>query len=209
MSRLFKAFDIQVYTHWSIIIFLIPILITSTGLDQIFFGLAIITMLFASVIVHEYFHALAARFYGFKTEAIVISLIGGIAFVNLNRKLTLKESLVIIGAGPFSNMLIVLISFILLVSVVSFPLIAHSLAYITIINIYMGLFNLLPAYPMDGGRLLYAALGSIMSDVKARGAVRFVSNICSFCLMLFGIFSVNINAIIIAIFLFIGNLQEK
>ena len=132
-----------------------------------------VLMLFIFVVLHEYGHALAARRYGIATRDIILSPIGGIARLE---KLPEKPSheLVVALAGPAVN--VILSIFFLVIQLISSDVIIPSseqlifgsfsdfLGYLLLINVVLVIFNMLPAYPMDGGRVLRALLTMFFGD---------------------------------------------
>ncbi len=121
---------------------------------------ALIIILFGSVMVHEIGHALVAEHYGIGTRNITLHLLGG--FASLEKEPTEpREEIYIALAGPAVNLLLVLLGLILLHWGVPYS------TEFTVINAIMGIFNLVPAYPMDGGRVLRALLNYRYGYVKA------------------------------------------
>jgi Zn-dependent protease len=168
--RLGEAFGIGVYVHWSFGLLLAYVLLSTLSagagwvlaLNSIVFVLAV----FACVTLHEYGHALAARRYGIETHDITLLPIGGVARLK-SLPDDPKEELVIALAGPAVN--VVIAAVLLVVSVVlgkGFPgqgvvaltsdaAILHGLIFA---NGMLVVFNMIPAFPMDGGRVLRALL---------------------------------------------------
>ena len=110
---------------------------------------------FGSVFLHELGHALAAKGFGIHTRSITLHPLGGLATLDRAPNTPTEEVMVAL-AGPAVNVLL---------AGLSVGLWAAGLpdaAWLAFINVGMGLFNLLPAFPMDGGRVLRAALASRM-----------------------------------------------
>jgi hypothetical protein len=108
-------------------------------------------------------------------------------------------------AGPVSNLVIALISYIVLIIFGSFLSIVLSgaLYYFIIVNLLLGLFNLLPAFPMDGGRILRAFLAERMSFIKATKLAASIGKQFAIIMAVIGVF-INFLLILIAIFVYIG-----
>ena len=142
------------------------------GVGGAFFGVVLMLALFACVALHELGHALAARHYGIATREILLSPLGGIAFLARAARRPIEE-LVIALAGPAVNVAIAM-ALALLIGVAPAALPAEAtgllradeggpslgtfLHWLLGVNISLVLFNLLPAFPMDGGRVLRALL---------------------------------------------------
>lgn len=128
-------------------------------------SIASLVGVFASVLLHELGHALAARRYGIPTRRITLSLIGGVAQLEgMPRKP--RQELVVALAGPAVNFAIAaglwVISPVLGAGVLSL-----LLGQLMVANVILGVFNLLPAFPMDGGRALRAILAERMGSRRA------------------------------------------
>jgi Zn-dependent protease len=122
-------------------------------------GMLLFAGVFACILLHELGHALAARRYGIPTRSITLWPFGGIAALERIPSSPKKE-LVVALAGPAVNVVIaLLLTPVVLLTGLGFPLL--------VINVMLVLFNLLPAFPMDGGRVLRAALASRMDPIRA------------------------------------------
>ena len=142
-------------------------------------NVAFLLSLFTCVLLHEFGHALTARRYGVKTRDIILSPIGGIARLNKLPEKPFQEFLVAI-AGPLVNIVIaiLLMPYFLLYPVEGF---LHDLVTLSFLrngltqfvpglialNFLLAGFNLLPAFPMDGGRILRSLLATFMNRVQA------------------------------------------
>ena len=177
----------------------------SAMLSEMLFILA----LFLCVVLHELGHALAAKRYGVATRDITLLPIGGVARLESMPE-DPKEELVVAAAGPAVNVLIsgVLLAGILISGVLVQPLELSGLLNnfwlrLLTVNIILVAFNLIPAFPMDGGRVLRAILASRMDYVKA---TRVAANIGRGFAILMGIagFFWNPWLILTAIFIWSG-----
>jgi Zn-dependent protease len=132
-------------------------------------GAAAALALFASVVIHELAHALTARRFGVQTSSIALFLFGGVATLEDEPPSPLTDALVAL-AGPAMSATIALAAYAAMHAVDwVVPLryadaAATILAYITIANAVLAGFNLIPAFPMDGGRVLRAILWQLRRD---------------------------------------------
>ena len=121
-------------------------------------ALGLTALLFASIVAHELGHALTARRFGVRTADIVLLPIGGVARI-VNLPTRPAHEIAIAVAGPLVSLSIAGVAFSLLVPALFAPglvgLVVQSLFYM---NLVLGLFNLVPALPMDGGRILRGVL---------------------------------------------------
>jgi Zn-dependent protease len=125
----------------------------SGGILEMALSLVLVFLLFGSVFLHEMGHALMARRYGIGTRSITLHLLGGFASIEREPRVP-KEEIAIALAGPGINAVLFMGSFPLIILGVPF---SFEFGFI---NLIMGVFNLVPAYPMDGGRVLRAILNS-------------------------------------------------
>lgn len=134
-----------------------------TGLAALL-GVVFLLGVFGSVLLHEFGHALTARRYGIRTRRIVLWPMGGVAQLEENPQ-TPKQELVIALAGPAVNFAIAAALW-AVVNVVGLP--AYGLlASLMVANLTLGVFNLVPAFPMDGGRVLRAFLATRIGGRRA------------------------------------------
>jgi Zn-dependent protease len=132
-------------------------------------GAAAALLLFASVVIHELAHALTARRFGVQTRSIALFLFGGVATLEAEPPGPFGDALVAL-AGPAVSAAIALAAYGALHAVdIVVPLryadaAASILAYVTFANAVLAAFNLIPAYPMDGGRVLRALIWHLRGD---------------------------------------------
>lgn len=176
-------------------------------------GILFILLLFACVLLHELGHALTARAFGIQTEDITLLPIGGVA--RLQRIPTdPKQELLIAIAGPLVNVAIALLLIFYLghrADVSDFndlntPRVA-MLSKLASVNIGLVLFNLIPAFPMDGGRILRSILAMRMNHFRA---TEIAARIGQALAIVFGVigFFYNTFLIFIAFFVYMGAQQE-
>ncbi len=151
-------------------------------------GAAAALLFFASVLAHELSHALVARRFGVKVKDITLFIFGGAAHLESDARRPRDEAL-IAGVGPLTSLLIGGI-FAVLALTVRQPQLNAIVAWLAFINISLAIFNLIPGFPMDGGRILRAILWTIGRDVfKATQSAAFVGRAFGYLLIALGVFS--------------------
>ncbi|MGZ8563889.1 MAG: site-2 protease family protein, partial [Candidatus Limnocylindria bacterium] len=164
--------DIAIHPSWLVIAFLVTYSLAEFQLPAEFpgwttlaywlVGLATALLFFASVLAHELSHALVARRFGLKVDGITLFIFGGATTIDSDARTPREEALIAI-AGPAMSILIGVV-FIGLSFVVAQPQLAALLGWLGFINLLLGVFNLIPGFPMDGGRVLRAILWKLRGD---------------------------------------------
>jgi Zn-dependent protease len=176
--RFGQAFGIGLFLHWSF--FLLPIWVFALGVaersvESAWYMVAIVLTVFACVVLHELGHALCARLFGIQTRDITLFPIGGVARLERMPERPLEEFWIAI-AGPAVNVVIAM----MLIPISTFmgatmPEVFAMrylglgvfLLTVGIMNASLVVFNMIPAFPMDGGRVLRALLATFLSRVRA------------------------------------------
>jgi Zn-dependent protease/CBS domain-containing protein len=176
-------------------------------------GILFILALFLSVVLHEYGHALTARRYGIKTRDITLYPIGGVARLERLPEKPIEELWVAL-MGPAVNVAIAAVLFVFLYLTGGLgqlsDLTMTSGSFLTrlmLVNISLVGFNLLPAFPMDGGRVLRALLAMRLDYVRATQIAANIGQGMAFLFGLAGLFG-NPTLLFIAFFVWIGASQE-
>lgn len=215
---------IKVQIHWTFWLLIVWIvlreLFMGNSVESMLWSSAFIGLLFLCVVFHEFGHALTARRFGVNTEKITLLPIGGVASLEDMPEDPKQEFLVAI-AGPMVNVAIALILYPLvplenylnrspeeLEQVLSTIQASNLLFYLFSANVMLVLFNMLPAFPMDGGRVLRALLSMKMNKVMA---TKIASGVGQFLAMIFFFIGIFYNPVLllIAIFVFFGAQAES
>lgn len=212
-----KLAGIDTYVHVTFLLLLAWVgashWLAGRSLEAAASGVAFISALFGCVLLHELGHALAARRYGIATRDITLLPIGGLARLERMPEKPMQE-LVVALAGPAVNVAIAAVLFVWLTATHGWAPIAQLdvavgpfLERLMIANVWLVLFNLIPAFPMDGGRVLRAVLASRMEYVRATQIAATVGQALAFVLGFIGLFS-NPMLVFVALFVWIGASQE-
>jgi Zn-dependent protease/CBS domain-containing protein len=205
--KIFSVFGIPVELHLSFLllmlfIYLVALLNIIPSVNIL--TAVLITLVFATVVLHELSHSYVAKRYGIKIERIVLLPIGGVSEMEELPKNPAQE-LRIALAGPLTNLAIALIGYIILILVGSSlsSVLLESLYYFIVVNLLLGLFNLLPAFPMDGGRILRAFLAERMNFIQATKLAATIGKQFAIIMAIIGVFF-NFFLILVAIFVYLG-----
>jgi len=225
--RLFKVRGIEIKMHFTFPLILIWAglsfgMFNNGGLEGAVYGVLVTSLVFLIVLLHELGHSIAAQYYMVKVRQIVLLPIGGVAQLEEIPEDPKKE-LVIAAAGPLVNfalaILLLLVGPLLgqVFSARGLLSLATSLGelsfssiflYVFTTNLFIGLFNLIPAYPMDGGRILRALLATKLTYTRATSIAVMIGQILSWGFGLWGFLNGNFFLIILAFFIYTGAGQE-
>ncbi len=169
--KLGRVAGIDVFLHWTFIFAPLALILQSwyvkNSIAMTGILLVLLCCVFSCVLLHEFGHALAAKLFDVQTRDIILTPIGGLArLLNVPKKPF--HELVITLAGPLVNLLISGLMAVYLATRESGFQLAPTIAigdlpvFIFYINLFLFGFNLIPAFPMDGGRILRASLASVM-----------------------------------------------
>ena len=203
--------------HFTFLLFLAWIFISSYasgGADAAVSALVFILLVFACVTAHEFGHIFTARAFGVPTPDVTLLPIGGVARLARIPEKPSEEFLVAI-AGPLVNVAIAIV----LVLVAGADLSERHLATIdssqvsmidrlAAVNLFIAVFNMIPAFPMDGGRVLRAVLSIRLGHVRATEIAAKIGQLVAFALGFIGLFW-NPMLIFIAIFVYLAAASES
>lgn len=220
--KLFTFRSIEVKVHLTFVLILLWAAwrwssMTQAGLMGALFGIVATLLLFVSVTLHEFGHSLQAQKYGVSVRNITLLPLGGVAQLEQIPE-DPKQELAIAISGPLVNfglvlLLVVLAALLNTVAVVSVDELFRSLGavhwtgmltYLTMANLALGLFNLVPAFPMDGGRILRALLAMRMDHARATSIAVKIGQGLAFLLGLYGFMNGSFTLVLIAIFVWMG-----
>jgi Zn-dependent protease/CBS domain-containing protein len=223
---LFRVRGIPVRVHWSLLLILPYIAVVFSGyfvrvasvadvpagrlvVPPLVWGALLAVALFASVAVHELAHTFVAVRSGGKVHDITLMLIGGVSSVERMPRGWRRETLMA-AAGPAMSLALAAVLF------AGFALIPRAAAdlrlglfYLAQINLVLGLFNLIPAFPMDGGRVLRGVLAARMDHERATRIAARVGRFLAVLLGFAGVWIGNFLLLIIAVFVYVGARTEE
>jgi Zn-dependent protease/CBS domain-containing protein len=171
-------------------------------------GLLAALGLFASVVAHELGHSVVARRYGVKVKRITLWILGGVAQFDEMPRQRGAEAVTAV-AGPITSFALAAACRLALPLIPSEASAAQFVVgYLAFMNIALGVFNLLPALPLDGGRVLRSLLALRLPHLQATRVATSVSQVLAFLLGLYGFVSVNVFLVLIALFVYMSGSAE-
>ncbi len=216
--RLGSVAGIGIFIHWTFFLLLGWILLfegVELGIPAAVSRIALVLTIFACVVLHELGHALAARRFGIRTRDITLLPIGGVARLERMPDDPVQE-LAVAAAGPAVNVVIAAGLFLVLWGTGGLAGIAQVadprawvertafVQQVMLVNIALVVFNLLPAFPMDGGRILRALLALAMDFGRATRIAAGVGQALAVGLAILGLFTEHYMLVLIGVFVFLG-----
>jgi Zn-dependent protease len=218
--RVGTAFGIGIYVHWSLFLMLLgwPLLTNpaGAGLSMLVHSVILLSAVFGCVALHELGHALMARVYGIRTRDITLYPIGGVARLERMSERPGEEFWIAV-AGPAVNVVLAGLLFASLILLgqplapgespgLPIVLLMQELAWI---NVFLVVFNLLPVFPMDGGRVFRAFLTTFVGSLKATEVAAAVGAVLALLIGTVGAFLLgNYLLPLLAAFVFLAGQQE-
>lgn len=182
------------------------------------FGAVLMLALFACVTLHELGHSLVAQVFRIPVREIVLLPLGGVAMLGKNPDKPYQELLIAL-AGPAVNVVLAGVLFLtvgggvglglldprgLVPGVAQQPGVEALLAWLLLANVSLVLFNMIPAFPLDGGRVLRAAMAMVVPFAKATRWAAALGQLIAVALGTFGVLSGNFLLVLVAVFVFFG-----
>jgi stage IV sporulation protein FB len=216
-----RGIDIRVHITFPLILIWAALqfgYLTRGGGSGAAFGVLATILLFAIVVLHELGHSLAAQYYGVTVKQIVLLPIGGVAQLERIPEKPIEEFVIAI-AGPLVNFTLAILLAVLglafsvdlgLADLSLFSINLGSLnlttlfRYVFTSNLFLAIFNLIPAFPMDGGRVLRAIFAARMPYTLATDRAVVIGQLLAWLLGLWGFLQGGLFLIIIAVFIYMG-----
>lgn len=209
-----KLFGVEVKIHGTFLILLAFLAISGLlngGPWQAALSLGLSVIVFSIVVAHEFGHILAARRFGYKTRDVILSPLGGMARLE-GVPSTPSQEIAIAAAGPAVNLVLAGLGYALQPMVSSATTMGALLGALTgwfvTINLALFLFNLIPALPMDGGRILRALLSKPMGRVRATEVAARVARWSALLMAIYAVGAGQWTLLFIAGFVFVASWME-
>jgi Zn-dependent protease len=220
--RIANVSGIPIRLHFTFLLLVIWFALSNIGISRSWMVLSLLGLFFC-IVLHELGHSLVAQHFGYRVRDITLYPIGGVAAIEGSPR-PLHE-LYIALAGPAVNVAIAILLYAGLTLAKAWPplppdrdqavaaLLGHPLTFLYYSNIFVFLFNMIPAFPMDGGRVLRAMLGLSIGKARATRIAASVGQILAVLMAVYGLgffnSSLNLGLVIIALFVFFGAGQER
>ena len=212
---------ITISIHWTFLF--LPLWIAAINLlsgsqgEEIIWSIIFFFAILISILIHEAGHALVAKYFGIQASGIILLPIGGVASIpNLPKKP--RQEILILLAGPGVNLIIAAVLSIFIHPYSAYWFDAENIGaanagnfifQLQIINLSLGIFNLIPAFPMDGGRILRTFLSLNMNILKATRIAGIIGQIFAYTLIALGIIIINIPILLISLFILFASRAEE
>jgi Zn-dependent protease len=193
------------------------------GLAGFGFGVALVLALFACVVLHELGHSLVAQRFNIPVREIILLPLGGVALLRRNPTEPMHELLIAV-AGPAVNVVLALVLALVVVLTGDLSMLGAGamvqgaaaplslttfLTWLLEANIILVLFNMLPAFPLDGGRMLRAVLAMFMGLRRATRLAGRIGQVLALALGFYALLTFQFFLALIAVFIYLGASQEQ
>lgn len=212
-----KLFGIPLRVHITFLLLLLLVFLTPPGEHGFggFTGAAFIAALFACVVIHELAHSLVARHYGVPVRHIILLPIGGISMMERMPDEPHQEFNVAV-VGPLTSLALAIVLGAVVYALGGLSPLMHPLrldgyhfvARLAWLNLILAGFNLLPAFPTDGGRVLRAVLALRMDYAQATHTAAVIGQLMAILLGIWGLLGGNLLLLLIAVFVYMGASAE-
>lgn len=218
--KLISVRGINLFLHWSFLLLLVLVILLNgnigTPVDQFAWSSLFVAAVFVCVTLHELGHALVAGIFGIRAHNILLLPIGGVASIE-KFPANPRQELAISASGPAVNLVIAGLLYLFVVRNMPSPISAghalgvggHFVYNLYLANLGLAVFNLIPAFPMDGGRILRALLAFRVNYINATNIAGVVSKIVAVALIGAGVVLVNFLLPMIGIFIILSSDTEK
>lgn len=216
--RIARIWGIPIKIHISLPIFMViyAIIVLQSGysgmgnaFQKVILSLLLMILFFASVAIHELAHSFVAIKKGCFVREITLLWIGGIAYIE-NIPMRPSDEIVMAVAGPLTSAVLGGLGLLLGISLIRYNLHFPGIIILAVggLNMVLAVFNLLPAFPMDGGRVLRAMLTKRMGRLRATLIASRLGKLLALIMGIVGIVTNNINLILIAVFIYFAAGRE-
>lgn len=203
--KIFSVYGIPIELDFSFLLLMLFIYLLAY-LGFLSLNLAVlITLVFVTVVIHELAHSYVALRFGVNIKSILLLPIGGVSRMEEIPRIPRQEFLISI-AGPLTNIVIALITGVPLLLGLGGAAAGFAGDFLAV-NLLLAIFNLIPAFPMDGGRILRAILAERLSYIRATRIASNLGKIIAVIMAVTGLFY-NFFLILIGFFIYIGAEQE-
>ncbi|MBS1119463.1 MAG: protease [Deltaproteobacteria bacterium] len=218
---LFRVRGVPIRAHWTLLL-IIPYLalVLSTEFRSVaelagvanaqlmvpplVWGALLALGLFASILLHELAHTFAAIRFGGRVKSITLMLLGGVSQLARSPRRSRDEA-IMAAVGPATSLALGGLLYLGYASSGAWPAdLQMGLFYLAATNVMLGVFNLLPAFPMDGGRLLRAVLAIKVGRERATNIAARIGRWCAILMGVLGLWSSNFMLMLIAVFVYAG-----
>lgn len=208
--KLGQVAGIDLYLHPTFLLLLAFVGASQGGLMAVL----LVAAIFGCVLLHELGHALAARFCGIRTEDITLYPIGGVARLERMPRRPSAELLITL-AGPAVNVVIAgLLAVLLLIAAILNPIWAYEsivpnfLHALMTVNLILAVFNMIPAFPMDGGRVFRALLSNWLGRLRATEIAAGLGRVLALAFGVYALVNFQFLHLVLAAFIYVAGTAE-